>query len=174
METNELQSAGNVAGFAHLTHPNVSTRLTCPPPHSRFSRALGALSINVLLLSVLVVGCVSKSKADAQAHAAFIAGQQQALMRMQQAQNRGPSVTLRGQVHNPVLPWSDGLTLAQAIVNADYYGPEPSEILIVRAGRAIAYDPRNLLSGSDVPLQPGDLVDIRSGPLNSPATMPRN
>ena len=130
--------------------------------------------IALALFCAFVTGCVSKSKADAQARTAFLAGQQQAIMRMQQAQIQGPSVTMRGQVRNPVLPWTEGLTLAQAIVNADYYGPDPRQILIVRGGRAIAYDPKNLLSGADIPLQPGDLVEIRSEPLNSQATMPRN
>src|SRR5664280_1322124 len=44
------------------------------------------ISLCVLLLAVLLGGCVSKSKADARARAAFIAGQQQAVARMQQIQ----------------------------------------------------------------------------------------
>src|ERR1035437_11017856 len=79
------------------------------------------ISLCVLLLAVLLGGCVSKSKADARARAAFIAGQQQAVARMQQIQGQGPSVTINGEVRNRVVPWTEGLTLAKAVVAADYY-----------------------------------------------------
>ena len=67
-----------------------------------------------LLLAATFSGCVSKSKADAKARAAFLAGQQQAVMRVQQAQTQGqgPSVTVNGEVRNHVVPWTEGLTLA--------------------------------------------------------------
>src|ERR1039457_3365775 len=78
------------------------------------------ISLCVLLLAVLLGGCVSKSKADARARAAFMAGQQQALVRMQQT--LAPSVTVNGEVRNRVVPWTEGMTLAKALVAADYYG----------------------------------------------------
>jgi hypothetical protein len=116
-----------------------------------------------LMLAVAVGGCVTKSKANAQARAAFIAGQQQAWARMQQAQaqGQGPSVTINGQVRNSIVPWATGLTLAKALVVADYYGTaEPGQIIIVHNGIATRVDPKQLLTGVDIPLQPGDIVQL--------------
>jgi hypothetical protein len=116
-----------------------------------------------LLLAATFGGCVSKSKANAQARAAYIAGQQQALMRMQQAQtqSQGPCVTVNGEVRNHVVPWAEGMTLAKALVAADYVGAaDPGQILIVHNGIATRVEPRQLLSGVDIPLQPGDIVQL--------------
>ena len=118
----------------------------------------------VLLLTFICAGCVSKATAKAQAQAAFLAGQQQAFRQQQVA---GMSVTIRGEVTNNIVPWTTGLTLAQALVAAGYFGPEPKDIIIVRAGRAIRVDPQQLLKGEDVPIQPGDLVQIESPPSTS-------
>ena len=115
------------------------------------------------LLAVACGGCVSKSKANAQAHAAYLAGQQQAIARMQQAQTQGqgPCVTINGEVRNRVVPWTQGLTLAKALVAADYFGPtDPGQIIIVHNGIATRVEPQKLLSGVDIPLQPGDIVQL--------------
>jgi hypothetical protein len=116
-----------------------------------------------LLLAAIFGGCVSKSKADAKARAAFIAGQQQAIMRLQQAQTQGqgPCVTVNGEVRNHVVPWTEGMTLARAVVAADYLGTaDPGQILVVRNGLATPVEPGQLLSGVDIPLQPGDIVQL--------------
>jgi len=113
----------------------------------------------MLLVAVALGGCVSKGKANAQARAAFMAGQQQAMARMQQAQ--GPSVTINGEVRNHVVPWTEGLTLAKAVLAADYCGAkDPGQLLIVHNGIATHVDPKQLLSGVDIPLQPGDIVQL--------------
>jgi hypothetical protein len=115
------------------------------------------------LLAVAFGGCVSKSKANAQARAAFLAGQQEAMTRMQQAQTQGqgPCVTINGQVRNRVVPWTQGLTLAKALVAADYFGAaDPGQIIIVHHGIATRVEPQKLLSGVDIPLQPGDIVQL--------------
>jgi hypothetical protein len=112
-----------------------------------------------LILGVVLSGCVSKSKAEAQARAAFLAGQQQAA---QQMQARGPNVTVIGDVKNNLVPWTAGLTLAQAILAADYFGQgDPKQITIVRGGEQIQVNPTQLLSGEDIPLQPRDVIEIR-------------
>jgi hypothetical protein len=81
---------------------------------------------------------------------------------MHQAQLRGPSVTIVGEVSNPMITWTADLTLAKAIVAAGYHGSvDPNEILIVRQGKAMSYDPKNLLNGEDVPLEPNDTIEIR-------------
>ena len=74
----------------------------------------------------------------------------------------GPTITVVGEVRNPTLPWTSDMTLAKALIAAEYYGrKDPSQILIARNGQAIAYDPKKLLNGDDVPLQPRDVIEIR-------------
>ena len=117
------------------------------------------------LLAVALAGCVTKTKADAQARAAFMAGQQQGLARMQQAQTlgQGPCVTVNGDVRNHVVPWTEGMTLAKALLAADYFGAaDPGQIIIVHNGIATRVEPRQLLGGVDIPLQPGDIVQLMS------------
>ncbi len=114
--------------------------------------------LELLMLPVLLSGCVTKAKAREQAHAAFMAGQQSAMMRMSQPQK--PVVTFIGQVQAPTIPWTEGLTLARAIVSAGYTGKDPRQIMIVRGGQAVPVDPKQLLNGEDIPLQAGDLVQI--------------
>src|SRR5258708_1516368 len=122
-------------------------------------RHIFAFALGVCLF---VAGCVSKNKAQAQAQAAFVAGQRQALQIVQQAQLRGPTITVVGEVNNPTIPWTTDLTLAKALIAADYRGSsDPTEILIARQGKAISYDPKKLLHGEDVPLQPNDIIQIK-------------
>jgi hypothetical protein len=126
-----------------------------------FSIQCSVFRILIAVLLVLVpAGCVSKAKAKAQARDAFIAGQQETLRQMQQ--NQTPTVSILGQVNTPVVAWTKDLTLAQALIAASYTGrSDPSEILIVRRGVAIRVDPQKLLSGEDVPLQAGDVIQIK-------------
>ena len=132
------------------------------PPKELVLLVVPAICVT-LLLALAAGGCVSKSKAQAQARAAFMAGQQQAVARMQevQAQAQGPSVTINGQVRNRVVPWTEGLTLAQALVAADYYGTaDPGQVIVVHNGLATRVDPKQLFNGADIPLQPGDVVQL--------------
>jgi hypothetical protein len=114
----------------------------------------------LLLLIVLALsGCTSRSKASAQARAAFAAGQQQATAQMFDAQRT--SVRVLGNVRHPEIPWADGLTLAQAIVAAECYDRrDPREIVLIRQRERIPLDPKILLRGDDVPLEPGDTIEI--------------
>lgn len=126
-----------------------------------------------LLLAVAFAGCVSKSKAQAQARAAYIAGQQEAMVRMQQAQTQGqgPCVTVNGEVRNHVVPWTQGMTLAKALVAADYFGAaDPAQIIILHNGIGTRVEPRQLLSGVDIPLQSGDVVHLMP---QAPASKPQ-
>ena len=110
-------------------------------------------------LALVVAGCVTKSKANAEAQAAYLAGQQQAMMRMSQPHQ--PVVTFIGPVRNPTVLWSQELTLAKAIVAAGYDAKaDPKQIMIVRNGQATPVDPKKLLEGEDIPLVAGDLVQI--------------
>ncbi len=114
---------------------------------------------------VLVAGltaCVSKSEARRRARTAYLEGQQAGMERA--LQNRGPSVTLVGNVKNRVLPWTLDLSLSKALLAAEYYGTEPAEIVILRDGQQMQVDPATLLKGEDVPLQPRDVIEIKDRP----------
>ena len=75
--------------------------------------------------------------------------------------NQGPNVTVFGPVRNSIVPWEEELTVAKAIVAADYVGAfDPHEIILVRNGRGTRIDPKQLLQGKDFPLQPGDVIQI--------------
>jgi len=116
-------------------------------------------------------GCVTKAEAKAQARAAYLAGQQEAMTRAQQAQGDGGNVRINGQVQIPILPWVKGLTLMKALVTSEYSGPEPTQIMIMHNGIANRVDVKKLLAGEDVPLQPGDVVQIgdpQAGSLTTP------
>ena len=120
----------------------------------------------LLVLLVPLAGCVTKSQADARARLAFLEGQNQALMRMQQnapvPQSSGPGVTFIGPVQNPAVPWRIGLTLAQAVVSAQYTrATDPSAIIIHRNGEDIPVNPKGLLNGEDFALQLGDVIEIK-------------
>jgi hypothetical protein len=117
------------------------------------------LSVILLAATAGVCGCVTKGEAEARSRAAFLAGQQQAVMRQSTATN--PTVFLAGPVRFPTLPWTADLTLAQAIVAADYRGADPKVIIINRGGQAITIEPQRLLEGEDIPLVAGDSIDIR-------------
>ena len=115
------------------------------------------LTAVLFFIATLTPGCVSKAKADARARAAFFAGQQQA---MQQMVMRGPTVSFIGEVRNTLVPWTAGLTLAQGLLAAQYYGPDPRSIVIRRDKEQIQVDPNRLLTGEDIPLQPQDMIEI--------------
>ncbi len=116
-----------------------------------------------LLLAFTLAGCVTKSAAKARARNAFLAGQQEAMMRMQQMQSQaqGPGVTVNGDVQTHFVPWTEGMTLAKALLAADYIGTaDPAQIIIVHNGVANRIDPAMVLAGKDIPLQPGDTVQL--------------
>ena len=159
---------GEGRGEGEQSVPPASGR-SHPAPSAR--RFLTNLCVS-LLLAATFVGCVSKSKAKAQARNAYIAGQQAAIARMQQVQTQGqgPCVTVNGDVRNHVVPWTEGMTLAKALVAADYLGTaDPAQIIILHNGIGTRVEPKQLLSGIDIPLQPGDVVHLMP---QSPASRP--
>ena len=125
------------------------------------ARANSLLFCLALSLGPVLGGCVTKAQAKAQARAAYIAGEQAATARLQQAQVQGPTVRVNGPVRNPVVPWTPRLTLSQAIIAADCQdASEPAAIIVLHNGVARRVDVRDLLRGQDLPLQPGDVVQL--------------
>jgi hypothetical protein len=110
------------------------------------------------LMALAAAGCVTKSQADAQARAAFLAGQQMAYQSMGQTMT---DVVVLGSVDKHNIPWVSGLTLAQAITTANYTGAhDPTEIVVKRNSVEQRIDPKKLLGGEDMILQPGDIVTV--------------
>jgi hypothetical protein len=117
----------------------------------------------ILLLALTASGCTTKSTARLKERNAFLAGQNTMLMQ-QQAQTvaQSPGVTIVGAVQHPQVPWVTGLTLAQAIATANYVGAnEPKQIIITRNGESAAMDASVLLNGAAVPLEIGDVIELR-------------
>jgi hypothetical protein len=114
----------------------------------------------VLILALPLCGCMTKSKAKAEARAAYFAGQQRGFAQMQEAQRT--NIRVIGPVQNPEITWTNGLTLAQVVAAANYTGrSDPKDIFIYRQRERLYFDPKALLNGKDLPLEPGDTVEIR-------------
>ena len=117
----------------------------------------------ILTLALAAAGCASKSTARLKEQNAFLAGQNLALQQ-QQAQNAAqtPGVTVVGAVQHPQVAWVVGLTLAQAVATANYVGAdEPTQIIITRQGESAAMDAKVLLDGTVIPLEVGDVIELR-------------
>ena len=112
------------------------------------------------LLVLFLAGCVSQREAGLEARQAYMAGQQQAAQ--QQRAQQPPQVTIRGPVRNPVVPWVENMTLAKAIVDADYTGfMNPILVRVIRNGQMVEeMKGIDLLHGHDFPLEAGDMVEI--------------
>jgi hypothetical protein len=111
-------------------------------------------------IGILADGCTTNSTARLKEQNAFLAGQNTALR--QQMAAAANSVTVNGAVQNHQVPWVAGLTLAQAIATASYVGAEkPKVIILTHQGESARLDADILLSGPAVPLEPGDVVEIR-------------
>jgi hypothetical protein len=115
----------------------------------------------ILMLAVAATGCTTKSTARLKEQNAFLAGQNAAL-REQQSQPQTPGITVIGAVQNQNVPWVAGLTLAQAIATANYLDPHaPKQIIITRNGESATLDAKVLLDGTDIPLEIGDVIELR-------------
>ncbi len=109
-----------------------------------------------ILLAVAVAGCVSKSEMRRREQAAFVAGRNSVQREL------AAGVTVVGPVVHPQVPWVAGLTLAQAIATAHYLDSrDPKSITITRNGEQATVDPKDLVNGTVVTLESGDVVEIR-------------
>lgn len=118
----------------------------------------GACCCCLVSLCLALCGCSSKAKVDPRN--AFLEGQQRAWSAQQQ--NQEPVVFVRGMVRNPRVPWTEGLTLARALLAAEYTGAlDPTRIQVTREGVTRVIDVRRLIRGQDdLLLEPGDLVEV--------------
>jgi hypothetical protein len=112
----------------------------------------------VVFALLFMAGCVSKAAADAQARAAFLAGEKAAYQSMQSSTT---DITVLGNVQKHQIPWVEGMTLAQALATATYTGVhDPTDLILRRNSVQTEVDPRDLLNGKDVPLHPGDVISV--------------
>ena len=111
----------------------------------------------VVAAAVALAGCVSKKAAQREAQSSFLAGQQQG------ASQQTPVVLVRGEVRRPVIPFREGMTLAEAVADSDYHGlREPRTLVLTRQGSSVVINVRQLLQGRDnIELQPGDVIELR-------------
>ena len=131
---------------------------------SRIMQVLGirvhpCASVVVLVFAVVLTGCATKATARREAEKAMIATQQSA---MAAQANQEPAVWFRGDVRHQRVPWTEGLTLAEALVTAQYTGNwDPHRITLTRQGEVFVINPRRLLRGQDNPtLESGDLIEV--------------
>jgi len=127
----------------------------------------------IFIFALATSGCASKKKSeDEKLRRAYVAGANAARAQMMQGQSQDPQiqtaptsdpqVRILGPVRNPVLPWSDGMTLGRALVMAEYQrNNTPSVITIYRNNQPLQIDPQTLLNGADYPLFPGDMIYIQ-------------
>jgi hypothetical protein len=116
----------------------------------------------ILILAVVATGCTTKSRSRMDSQNAYLAGQNAVLRQQQALQSQAGSVMIVGPVQNPQVPWVAGLTLVQAIATANYVDArEPKQIIITRAGESATLDANVLFNGTVVPLEAGDVVELR-------------
>lgn len=117
-------------------------------------------SLAILMTALAVAGCATRSGSRAQAQIAYLAGQNMVLQQQLAAQFHG--VTVIGAVENPQVAWVEGLTLAQAVATAKYTGrAEPKQIIITHQGESATLDAKVLFSGTDIPVDAGDVIELR-------------
>ena len=109
-----------------------------------------------MFCAVVLSGCKTKGKQGAFTPPPVYMPQG-AQMPQQQA-----AVFIRGEVRNRVIPWTEDLTLARAILAADYVGRfDPHSINLIRGNRSKRFSTAMLLSGEDTYVEPGDIIEIR-------------
>ncbi len=125
------------------------------PPGLKCKLLLPAL---LLIVFMTATACESKSQARLEAQRAYLAGEAQAA---DQSRAQPPVIFVKGKVVNSIIPWTPDLTLSRAINAADYTGYlNPRLIRVTHDGQTSEIKPGALLNGQDLPLQPGDTVEI--------------
>jgi hypothetical protein len=108
---------------------------------------------------VLLCGCASQTRRQAEIDAAFQAGQEAAYELM--GQSGIPVVRMVGPFQRGVILWRNDLTLAEAFLEAGYQLEKaPSQILVHRGRNVQPVNASRLLTGNDVLLDPGITVRV--------------
>jgi hypothetical protein len=117
------------------------------------------LPATLLPLLLMTAGCVTKTDANARVREAYSTGRKQGAA----SQLNSNMIWVVGNVQNPNIPWTDDLTLAKAIIAANYLNPgDPGQIVLRREGIVPRFfSAQQLLYGFDMPLEPGDIIELR-------------
>ena len=111
----------------------------------------------LVVFSAVLSGCVSNKTAALRESQAYEVGLATG--------NRSPSnvVLFQGSVRNHVIQWREGLTLAEAILEADYSSSRTPRIIEITSheGEFFKIAAETLLEGEDYFLKAGDTVVIR-------------
>src|SRR5882757_8812866 len=96
-------------------------------------RQLSIMICAALATVLWLSGCETKKAADARARAAYLAGVKQG----QAIEKTANTIWMIGNVKNALIPWTEDLTLAKAIVAAEYQGTaDPGQIVVRHDGEA--------------------------------------
>lgn len=112
------------------------------------------------LIGGLLTGCLTRSGARREAQKAMFEEQYREEMEKQREE---PAVWFRGDIRHPRVPWKEGLTLAEALEEAEYtWNWDPHLLTLTRAGQIHSVNIRRLLRGQENPeLEPGDVIEVR-------------
>lgn len=115
----------------------------------------------VAALLTLGAGCVTQKTAALREEEAFAQGAREGMVSAKEPSEDW--IIVQGDVRNIAIPWKEDLTLAEAILQAEYTGRrDPRFLRIISAdGEIINIDPKTLLYGEDYFLKKGDLIEIR-------------
>ena len=112
------------------------------------------------LASILAGGCTTKSNARIEARSAYYAGRAAAYHQMLEEEHT--SIRVVGHVKNHEFEWTDGMSLMQALIKADWTAMrDPKEIIIIRTREPYPVDMKAFMNGQDVQLEPGDTIELR-------------
>ena len=119
-----------------------------------------------LVAVVLYTGCTTKKAAEREQRAAYAAGRQHAMLeqadKREAAESGEPKVTISGDVDNKSIVWREGLSLANAIVEAGHNSRRnPRKIYIHRRELVFEVPAWRLLKGDDFLVEPDDHIELR-------------
>jgi hypothetical protein len=137
--------------------------MSCPCDTELKQRGASLAAVIILLLGLLLpsalflTACASKT-AQQGGPVIFAVPTTNQVQAMQ-----GAAVFFTGDVKLNSVPWHEGLTLAEAIIQAQYTGySDPFSITLTRNGLGYRIDVRRLLRGEENPLlEPGDRINVR-------------
>jgi len=118
------------------------------------------------LLASLLGGCTTQKASERKQRAAYAAGRQHAMLEQAEkrevAESSELEVTFSGDVDNRSIVWREGLSLANAIVEAGHNSRRnPRKIYIHRRELVFEVPAWRLLQGDDFLVEPGDHIELR-------------
>ena len=119
-----------------------------------------------MIATLLLSGCTTKKASERKQRSAYAAGRQHAMLaqaeKRESADSEEATVTFSGSVDNRSIPWREGLSLANAIVEAGHNSRRnPRKIFIHRRELVFEVPAWRLLQGDDFLIEAGDHIELR-------------